>query len=75
MSHDFEQIFWQIVSYLRVKTLSNTDLVASRRIKSDKGSLPIELRRSKTSRNYSLRGRRKKRRGEGEREKERERLL
>ena len=50
--HPLEQIFGQIVSYLRVKTLRNTDFVATRRIKREKGSLPIEVRRSKTSRNY-----------------------
>ena len=45
---DFEQILGQIVS-VRVKTLSNINLVASRHINREKGSLPIEVRRSKTS--------------------------
>ena len=39
---DFEQILWQIVS-VRVKTLSNTNLVASRNIKEEKGSLPVPV--------------------------------
>ena len=43
LSHDFEQIFGQIVS-VRVKTLSNTDLVASRHLKREKGSLPVDVR-------------------------------
>ena len=47
-SLDFEQIFEQNVS-LRVKTLSNTNLVASRYIKREKHSLPVDVRRSKTS--------------------------
>ena len=45
---DFEQILGQIVS-VRVKTLSNTDLVAKRHINSEKGLLPIDVGRSKTS--------------------------
>ena len=40
---DFEQILEQIDS-LRVKTLSNTNLVASRHIKGEKGSLPFDVR-------------------------------
>ena len=36
-------------SGLRVKALSNTNLVASRHIKGEKGSLPADERRSKTS--------------------------
>ena len=44
----FEQILGQIVS-VRVKALSNINLVASRHINREKGSLPIEVRRSKTS--------------------------
>ena len=40
--------FGQIVS-VRVKTLSNRNLVASRHINREKGSLPIDVRRSKTS--------------------------
>ena len=45
---NFEQILGQIV-FLRKKALSNTNLVASRHIKSEKGSLPVDVRRSKTS--------------------------
>ena len=44
---DFEQILGQIAS-LRVKTLSNTNLVASRHIKRDKGSPPVDVRFLKT---------------------------
>ena len=47
-SHDFEQIFEQILS-VRVESLSNTDLVSSRHLKREKGSLPVDVRRSKTS--------------------------
>ena len=46
-SSDFQQILGQIIS-LRVKTLSNTKLVASRHIKRGKGSLPGDMQRSKT---------------------------
>ena len=45
---DFEQILWQIVS-VGVKTLSNTSMVASRNIKGEKGSLPVDVNRSKAS--------------------------
>ena len=45
---DFDQILGQIIS-LRVKTLSNTNLVVSRFIKREKGSLPVDMRRSKAS--------------------------
>ena len=45
---DFEQILGQVVS-LRVTTLGNTNLKASRRIKREKGSHPVDVRRSKTS--------------------------
>ena len=45
---DFEQRLEKIVS-LRVKSLSNTNLVASWHIKREKVSLPVDLRRSKTS--------------------------
>ena len=48
LSRDLEQIFGQIVS-IRVKTLSNTNLVASTHIKREKRSLPVDLCRSKTS--------------------------
>ena len=44
---DFEQILGQIVS-LRVKTLSNINLVASRHIKRDKSSPPVDVRCLKT---------------------------
>ena len=48
LSHDVEQLFGQIVS-VRVKPPSKTNLVASRLIKREKGSLPVDVRRSKTS--------------------------
>ena len=48
LSRDFEQIFGQIVS-VRIKTLGNINTVASRLIKRGKGSLPVDVRRSKTS--------------------------
>ena len=48
LSRDFEQNLGQIVS-LRVQTLSNTNLVAPKHIKREKGSLPVDVRRSKTS--------------------------
>ena len=48
LSRKFDHIFGQIVS-IRVKTLSNTNMVASRLIKREKGSLPVDVRRSKTS--------------------------
>ena len=47
LSHDFEQLFRQIAS-MRVKTPSNTNLVALRHIEKEKGSLPLDMRRSKT---------------------------
>ena len=47
LSRDFEQIFGQI--FLRVKTLRNTNKEASRHIKREKGSLPVDVHRSKTS--------------------------
>ena len=43
----FEQILGQILS-IRVKTLSHTDFVASRYVKRGKGSLPVDVRRTKT---------------------------
>ena len=43
LSRDFEQIFGQIVS-IRIKILSNTNTVASRLIKREKGSLPVDVR-------------------------------
>ena len=45
---DFEQVLGQIVS-IRVKTLSNKNLVAYRHIKREKGSLPVYVLPSKTS--------------------------
>ena len=48
LSRGFEQTFGQIVSK-RVKTLSNTNLVTLRHTKREKGSLPFDLRQSKTS--------------------------
>ena len=48
LSSNFDHIFGQIVS-IRVKTLSNTNMVASRLIKREKSSLPVDVRRSKTS--------------------------
>ena len=43
LSRDFEQIFRQIVS-IRIKTLGDTNTVASRHIKREKGSLPVDVR-------------------------------
>ena len=48
LSRDFEQVFWQIVS-IRIKPLGNTNTVASRLTKRENGSLPVDVRRSKTS--------------------------
>ena len=48
MSCDFEQVFGQIVS-IRIKTLGNTNMVALRLSKTEKGSLPVDVLRSKTS--------------------------
>ena len=45
LSRDFEQVFGQIVS-TRIKTLGNTNTVASRLIKREKGSLLVDVRRS-----------------------------
>jgi len=45
---DFEEIFGQIVS-IRIKTLGNTNMVASMLIKREKGSVPVDVRCSKTS--------------------------
>ena len=47
LSGDFERNFRQIFS-IRVKTLSDRNLVASRNIKTEKGSLLVDMRRSKT---------------------------
>ena len=47
-ARDLEQILGQIVS-IRVKTLSNTNLVGSWHIKREKSSLRVDVRRSKTS--------------------------
>ena len=46
-SRDFEQILGHTVS-LRIKTLSNTNSIASKHIKREKGSLLVDVRRSKT---------------------------
>lgn len=43
----FAQILRRFVS-IRVKALSDTNLVASRRVKREKASLPFDLRGSKT---------------------------
>ena len=40
LGRDFKQILEQIISIRRIKTLSNTKLVESRRIEREKGSLP-----------------------------------
>ena len=48
LSRDLKHIFRQIVS-IRVKTLSNTNLVASRQIKIEKTSLRVDKRRTKMS--------------------------
>ena len=48
LSCDFEQAFGQIVS-IRIKTLGNTNMVALRLSKTEKGSLPVDVPRSKTS--------------------------
>ena len=48
LSRDFEQMFGQIDS-IRVKTLSNRNLVASMHTKREKRPLPVDVRRSKTS--------------------------
>ena len=48
LRHDFEQMFGQIFS-IRVKALSNTNLLASRHIIIEKGPLPVDARLSKTS--------------------------
>ena len=48
LSRDFDHIFGQIVS-IRIKTLSNTNTVASRLVKREKGSFPVDVRCSKTS--------------------------
>ena len=47
LSCDFEVTCEQIVS-VRVKTLSHTNLVASRHIKREKSSLPVDVHRSET---------------------------
>ena len=48
LSGDFERNFRQIFS-IRVKTLSDRNLVASRNIKTEKGSLLVDMGRSRTS--------------------------
>jgi len=49
LSRDFEHIFGQIVSERVKSLLNNTNLVALKPIKIEKGSLPVDVRRSKTS--------------------------
>ena len=41
LSRDFEQVFGQIVS-IRIKTLGNTNMVALRLSKREKGALPVD---------------------------------
>ena len=48
LSLDFKKMFAQIVS-IRVKTLINTNVAASRQFKMEKGSFLVDVRRSKTS--------------------------
>ena len=48
LSPGFEQMFGQIVS-IRMKTIGNTNMVASRLIKREKGSLLVDVCRSKTA--------------------------
>ena len=48
LSPGFEQMFGQIVS-IRMKTIGNTNMVASRLIKREKGSLLVDVCRSKTT--------------------------
>jgi len=48
LGRDFEKSLVQVV-FTRVKTLSNTNLVASRLIKREKGSLPVSVRHPKTA--------------------------
>ena len=45
MGRDFEQIFGQTV-FIRVKKLSNENLLVSRHIKRQKGLHPLDVRRS-----------------------------
>ena len=48
LSGGFAQIFSQIVS-IRANKLSNTNFVSSRHVTREKASLPVDVRRSKTS--------------------------
>ena len=48
LGRDFDQMFGQIDS-VREKIRRNTNLLASRHIKREKVSLPVDMRRSKTS--------------------------
>ena len=48
LGSNFSQIFWQFVS-VRVKILSNTNLVASRNINKQKASLPVDVLRPEMS--------------------------
>ena len=47
LGRDVDQIFGQII-FMREKTLKNTNLVVSRHIKRENGSLPVDVHRSKT---------------------------
>ena len=46
LGRDVDQIFGQII-FMREKTLKNTNLVVSRHIKRENGSLPVDVHRSK----------------------------
>ena len=54
LSRDFEEMFEQIVS-IRAKKVSHTNEVASWYFKREKGSLPFDVRRSKTWQLIALR--------------------
>ena len=47
LGRDVDQIFGQII-FMREKTLEDTNLVVSRHIKRENGSLPVDVHRSKT---------------------------
>ena len=47
LGRDVDQIFGQII-FMREKTLKDTNLVVSRHIKRENGSLPVDVHRSKT---------------------------
>ena len=48
LGRDVDQIFGQII-FIREKTLKNTNLVASRHIKRENGSLPVDVHRHTAS--------------------------